>query len=111
MMEQRFCNRLPLVLDVTLSTAKRTLSCTTRNFGMGGMFIEAEDNLPSQGEHATINFTLKDDNLKNQHSIKVIIVRTEQDGIGISFAQPNATTYRTVQELLKCGKQQSQVTH
>lgn len=108
MMEQRFCSRLPLVLAVTLATAKQTLSCRARNFGMGGMFLELENQTLCQGEHATINFSLEGTSAEEQHSIKVVIIRTDKEGIGISFAQPNAATYRTVQELLKCGKQQPQ---
>jgi len=106
-MEQRFCSRLPLALPVILSTADKTLSCTTRDFGMGGMFLELDHNLPNQGERANITFTLEKNGLKTKHRISVIVRRTSDDGLGISFAQPNVVTYRSVQELLKCGQQQT----
>lgn len=106
-MEQRDCRRLPLTLPVTLTTRGQSFSCVTRDFGMGGMFLELDETLADKGQQAKISFTLEKNGKKARHRINVIVRRTEAEGLGVSFEQPNAVTYRSVQELLKYGQQQA----
>lgn len=103
-MEQRNCLRLPLTLPVVLSTTEKTISCTTRNFGMGGMFLELAGNPLSIGEKAKVSFTLSQGQGHSTHCLNVVIARTTNDGLGIAFAQSNVSTFHSVQKLLKYSK-------
>ena len=74
---------------------------------MGGMFLELDDNQFDTGERATITFDLEKDGTTSKQRINVVIMRSNDEGLGISFSQSNAVTYRAVQELLKYGQQQT----
>lgn len=106
-MEQRNCLRLPINLPVVLSTAEKDISCCTRDFGMGGMFLELDENQLSIGENAKVSFTLNQEKGNSTHCLNVVIARTANDGLGIAFAQSNVSTFRSIQELLKYSKYQT----
>lgn len=105
-MEQRHCLRLPLTLPVVLTTSGKTVSCVTKDFGMGGMFLKINGEQPLIGERASVSFTLSQKQGNVSHSLNVVIARTTSDGLGIAFAQSNAVTFRSIQELLKYSKYQ-----
>jgi len=74
---------------------------------MGGMFLELDKNQPHIGESASVTFTLSQKDGDISHSLNVVIARKTDDGLGIAFAQSNASTFRSIQELLKFSKYQT----
>lgn len=106
-MELRSCLRSPLKLPITLTTNDTDISCITRDFGMGGMFIELEDSHLKEGEPAQVIFSLYQDSGERTHKLNAKIAHLADGGLGLSFSQADTSTFRTLQELLKYTKKQN----
>ena len=106
-MELRSCLRSPLKLPITLSTQNSEVTCITTDFGMGGMFIELENSDFKAGQSAQIMFSLQQDNGERTHRLNAKIAHLADGGLGLSFSQPDTSSFRTLQELLKYTKRQN----
>ncbi|OUR83507.1 hypothetical protein A9Q82_02145 [Cycloclasticus sp. 46_120_T64] len=106
-MEPRSYLRSPLKLPVKLTFKDKEIHCTSRDFSLGGMYLEADDAFVSLGAETIISFSLQQSNGNKWHSINARVAHTKADGIGISFLQVNKAIFRTLQELLKFTRQQN----
>jgi len=106
-MEPRSCLRSPLKLPVKLTFKDKEIHCTSRDFSLGGMYLEADDAFVSLGAETIISFSLQQSNGNKWHSINARVAHTKADGIGISFLQVNKAIFHTLQELLKFTRQQN----
>jgi len=106
-MEPRLCLRSPLKLPVTLTLKDKTILGTSRDFSLGGMYLEADDAFVSEGTDAIISFSLHQNNRTKWHRLHAKVAHTKADGIGISFQQLDKAAFNTVQELLIFTRQQN----
>ncbi len=106
-MELRSCLRSPLKLPITLTSNNTEVTCITRDFGMGGMFIELENKHLKAGETAQVVFSLYQDSGERTHRLNAKIAHLADGGLGLSFSQADTSTFRTLQELLKYTKKQN----
>jgi c-di-GMP-binding flagellar brake protein YcgR len=106
-MELRSCLRSPLKLPIKLATNNKEVNCITRDFGMGGMFIELEDGSLKAGEETQVIFSIHHDTGDRTHKLSAKIAHLSDGGLGLSFSKPDTATFRTLQELLKYTKKQN----
>ncbi|PCH84659.1 MAG: hypothetical protein COB26_05150 [Piscirickettsiaceae bacterium] len=106
-MELRSCLRSPLKLPITLTTNDTEVTCITRDFGMGGMFIELDNSPLKAGQSAQVVFSLYQDSGERTHRLNAKIAHLADGGLGLSFSQADTSTFRTLQELLKYTKKQN----
>ncbi len=106
-MEPRLCLRSPLKLPITIAFNDKKIDCTSRDFSLGGMYLETDDSFVSMGSDAILSFSLHHDNLQKRHHLNVKVAHTKADGIGISFQQVDKAAFHTLQELLKFTRQQN----
>ena len=106
-MEPRLCTRSPLKLPVTLTFKDKKVTCTSRDFSLGGMYLEADDAFVSEGADAVISFSLHQNNRNTWHSLSAKVAHTKIDGLGVSFQQLDKATFNTLQELLHFTRQQN----
>ena len=106
-MEPRSCLRSPLKLPVKLTFKDKEIHCTSRDFSLGGMYLEADDAFVSLGAETTISFSLQQSSSNRWHSLNAKVAHTKADGIGVSFLEVNKAAYQTLQELLKFTRQQN----
>lgn len=106
-MEPRLCLRSPLKLPVTVVFNDKKIDCTSRDFSLGGMYLETDDSFVSMGTEATLSFYLHQGNHQKRHHLNAKVAHTKADGIGISFQQVDKTSFHTLQKLLKFTRQQN----
>jgi len=106
-MEPRSCIRSPLKLPVTVTFKDKKVACTSRDFSLGGMYLEADDAFVSQGAEAIISFSLHHENHNKWHSLSAKVAYTKVDGLGISFKHLDKVAFDTLQELLHFTRQQN----
>ena len=89
--------RYPVVLDAMIVVPQdRTISCSMRDFCMGGMFLhyklqraEEQQSPIAQNELLTVYCFVPDAGGEKLVEFQARIVRNLQDGIGIAFINPN----------------------
>jgi len=106
-MEPRLCLRSPLKLPVTIVFNDKKIDCTSRDFSLGGMYLETDDSFVSMGTEAILSFSLHQDNRPKRHHLNAKVTHTKADGIGISFQRVGKASFHTLQELLKFTRQQN----
>lgn len=83
-LDYREDSRIPCFLPVDYSTADRVYQDFINNLSNGGVFIETGASL-REGQSISLIFTVP--TLQKSFKISGIIVRTEQDGIGVKFSK------------------------
>ena len=106
-MQPRLSLRSPLKLPVTLSLKDKKVTCTSRDFSLGGMYLEAKDFFISAGAEVIISFYLHQDHSNKWHSLSAKIIHTKADGAGVSFQQIDKSAFSALQELLHFTRQQN----
>ena len=106
-MELRSCLRSSLKLPIEILYGENNIPCITKDFGLGGMYLELENAPITMGEDAKILFTLHHDNGERKHVLNAKIAHTSSDGIGLSFSQLDKVAYNSLQELLKYTRKQN----
>ena len=101
-MEQRWSTRTPVKLDVDMAYDDKELEdCSTRDIGMGGVFLEAGSSLPSVDTMVELVFKVGPSDKRTKHKIKAKVVRVADDGVGLMFRDFDAGSFRALQEVLR----------
>jgi len=100
-MEQRWSTRTPVKLDVDMAYEDKEEDCSTRDIGMGGVFLEMGSILPPVDTMVELIFKVGATDKRTKHKIKAKVVRVAYDGIGLMFRDFDAGTFRALQEVLR----------
>ena len=100
-MELRSSPRKRVNLEVELTHNEGVQQrCRTRDFSMGGVFLEAPVQVFPEGVNVDLAFMIPS-NGEHWHAIKARVVRTTDDGMGLAFITPDVMAFRTLQEVLR----------
>ncbi len=102
-MERRWTTRAEVHLPVDLACAgAHSPGCRTRDIGLGGVFVElpADISLPAD-EQVELTFRLGNGENITRHRIRARVVRVTTQGVGMVFRDFDATTFRSLQEVLR----------
>ena len=98
-MERRWTTRAQVSL---LQSGTHTEGCRTRDVGLGGVYIELPPNLKLFAEsHVELIFRLGEGSEITKHRVKARVVRVGDTGAGMMFRDFDATTFRSLQEILR----------
>ncbi len=102
-MERRWTTRARVNLPVELLQAgTHTEGCHTVDVGLGGVYLEVPPNVRLFAEsHVELIFKLNDGTEVTKHRVKARVVRVGDTGAGMMFRDFDATTFRSLQEILR----------
>lgn len=103
-MERRWTARAQMKLPVEMSHAgTHTEGCVTQDVGLGGVFLQIPPHVKVFNEsHVELTFRLGDDDSQvTKHRIKARVVRVSDEGAGMMFRDFDASTFRSLQEILR----------
>lgn len=102
-MERRWTVRTQMKLPVEMSHAGTyTEGCMTQDVGLGGVFLKIPPHVKVFNEsHVELTFKLGDETQVTKHRIKARVVRVSDEGAGMMFRDFDASTFRSLQEILR----------
>jgi PilZ domain len=99
--EQRWSERRPVILEVTLSvTGQRPQSVTCRDLGIGGMYVEAGSAPLALNGQIQVGFTLKHAKSQSHHRLRAQVVWVSAQGAGLVFSDLEPETVRALREVI-----------
>lgn len=102
-MERRWTARTRMKIPVEISHAGTyTEGCFTQDVGLGGVFLSLPPQIKLFNEsHVELTFKLGDESQITKHRIKARVVRVSDEGAGMMFRDFDASTFRSLQEILR----------
>ncbi|MEK7323017.1 MAG: PilZ domain-containing protein [Pseudomonadota bacterium] len=102
-MERRWTTRTRVNLPVELLQAgTHTEGCRTRDVGLGGVYLEVPSNVKLFAEsHVELIFRMGEGGELTKHRVKARVVRVGDAGAGMMFRDFDASTFRSLQEILR----------
>lgn len=101
-MERRWTARTHLVIDVEVICDLNVFSLTTRNIGLGGVFLAATDAIPlALGKGVKLIFKLDETFPEDAPCICARIVRQDSLGLGLMFRDFDAVAFRSLQKIIR----------
>ena len=99
-MDHRASTRQTLNLGVHVNYHGESYKGSTRDVCLGGLFVDV-DNMPfRKGNAVDLTFRLEQASQKRNYALRAKVVRVEQNGIGMCFADSDITAFRALQELM-----------
>ena len=95
--------RAPIEVRVDLKTGSESFAATTKNLGVGGLFVATDRQLPI-GEQVTVELSLPDHVRPMPVAAEVRWVQTEDDrpfGLGLRFLRPSLGLTVAIHGLLR----------
>jgi len=99
-MDHRASTRQSLNLGVHVNYHGHTYEGLTRDVCLGGLFVDVKDMPFRKGNAVDLSFRLEHASQERNYALRAKIVRVEQKGIGMSFADSDITAFRALQELM-----------
>ncbi len=102
-MERRWTTRTRVNLPVELLQAgTHTEGCRTRDVGLGGVYLEVPPTVKLFAEsHVELIFKMGEGGELTKHRVKARVVRVGDSGAGMMFRDFDASTFRSLQEILR----------
>jgi hypothetical protein len=101
-MERRWTTRTNLNLDVDVAYGEgEVIGCTTRDIGLGGVFVATGKSALPPGENVELTFRLGQVNDDPEYRIRAKVVRHTDDGAGLMFRDFDATAFRALQKVMR----------
>jgi hypothetical protein len=99
--EQRWSQRRAVSLGVEVFDHGSLLTtCNSRDVGLGGIFLETEQNRLAQNQDVDLYFSLGDDR-STKHKLKAKVVRVLSEGAGLMFKDFDTSSFRALQEIMR----------
>ena len=106
-MDNRWSPRTDVSLGVDLFCSGKAIEgCSTRDIGMGGVFINLDEDVPSKDTLVELIFSLEKGGEAINHRIDAKVVRPEAQGAGMEFRNFDANAFRSLQEILHYAQDQ-----
>lgn len=101
MIERRWTTRTPINLDVeVLGHGAGMAACKALDIGLGGVFLKINPDELLLDSNVELFFLLGVGESRIKHKIKANVVRATPHGLGLMFKDFDATTFRSLQEVL-----------
>jgi len=99
--DHRWSLRRPLHVDVSLLKHDQTvLAGKTRDFSIGGMFVETKKPMLQRDIPIHVAFTLETEAGASHHRLPAQVIRVANDGVGLMFNDFNVDTVHTLRAML-----------
>lgn len=93
MQEKRKFTRIPFEEQVEFVSKKGSFVGKIKNFSLGGLFVESEEEIPEKGEELALIFLLKDTEPPIKIFMKGEVVRQEEKGFGVKITGLNEESF------------------
>lgn len=101
MNEQRWSQRRTVSLDVDVfDHGSLITACNSRDVGLGGVFLETENECFVENQDVDLCFFLGENN-SVKHTLKAKVVRVIDVGVGFKFKDFDTSSFRTLQEIMR----------
>jgi hypothetical protein len=101
-MERRWTTRTQLQLAVEVSQeGGTTLHCTTRDIGLGGVFVNVGRRALPEGQNVELTFRLPTSTPVEECRLRAKVVRAADEGAGLIFRDFDATAFRSLQKVMR----------
>lgn len=110
-MEKRWTTRARVSLPVSVSgSGAEEIGTHTRDLALGGVFVEfPKADVWQLDAPVELTFTLGSGGTATRHKVKAKVVRVTPEGAGMMFRDFDATTFRSLQELLRVTREAAAV--
>jgi len=99
-MDHRASTRQTLNLGVHVNYHGQSYKGLTRDVCLGGLFVDVNDMPFRKGSAVDLTFRLDQSSQQKNYALRAKVVRVEQTGIGMSFADSDIMAFRALQELM-----------
>jgi len=100
--EQRWSQRRAVSVPVEVCDEGHVITQTTsRDIGLGGVFLSFESNSISNYQDVDLFFNLDSEEGVTRHKLKAKMVRNAEDGAGFMFKDFDTNAFRALQEIMR----------
>jgi len=100
-MENRWAARTPVRLSVDLHCRDiEVVNCSTRDISLNGAYIEVKQLQPDADSKVDLVFRLGQPGEYTRYRVPGKVVRSDGEGIGVMFDEVDASSFRSLREIL-----------